>query len=120
MGTMYCVICRSTARYNRAIVDNETGESYGGLCSDCERRIFRQLTDGPIDDAECCSYCDQRAIVALPEHHIQLQTFADIEVESEGYPLTVDTPRLCELHSDRYLGEDLREAEPDLAVPHHE
>lgn len=117
---MYCVICSSSARYNRAIVNNETGESYGGICSACEHRIFTDLIDGPIDDADCCSYCERRALVALPEHYIQLETFDDIEIESDGYPLTVDTPRLCELHSDRFLGRDLHEPEQKLAAPNQE
>lgn len=104
---MNCLICDESAPYNRAVLATGDDEPVGGLCSKCERRIFdTQLHRIVTSNEETCLRCSDPGWFLLPEHHIELEYVAGIEVESEGYPIEDSTPRLCHQHAEALLGLD--------------
>jgi len=102
---MNCLSCGLEAGFTRLIVNVDTAEKEGSLCSNCESKLSR-LTLGEYsaesDGSHSCLECDADATFALPEMHLALDE-DDGEQFSYEYEIETDTPHLCTTHLEALL-----------------
>jgi hypothetical protein len=108
---MHCVSCGAASRYNRAVQHTERG-LVGTLCGDCEGRVFGEgLNATSHTAAGTCHLCEERPVVALPEHQLYVDGREDLDLG--GYFLSSGTPMLCQAHAPPGVAEAAQSPEPD-------
>ena len=102
---MKCLSCGLEAGFTRLVVNVETAEKEGSLCSNCESklsRISRREHSADPDDTHACLECDANATFALPEMNLALDE-DDGEQFSYEFEIETDTPHLCTSHLEALL-----------------
>lgn len=109
---MKCLSCGLEAGFSRLLVELDSEEAVGSLCSNCESKLsrFGDRTSGDTRP-DGCTDCGRGASFALPEMRLSVDSDSDGQQFAYEYELTADTPRLCTLHFEQLLQQP-RRADP--------
>jgi hypothetical protein len=97
------------SRYNRVLVERESGTEVGGLCIECEEHRLGDRLDWGIraeTEPDRCVLCPGDASVRVPEWDPEMEESPDGTVEWNEYRVTDTTPALCEEHVEEIVDGD--------------
>ena len=103
---MECISCGSDEVFNRAIINQLSGEGIGFYCEDCESKEFGGLLDNEKWHQENgCAFCENSGKYKLPKLDCVIErdngSIRVIEYQRYEYKIT-----LCSDHTETVLGDE--------------
>ncbi len=96
---MGCVVCGSPAGYNRAVVDTVFDDEIGGLCLQCEQRVFDpSLVPDREASPGACWVCRRDGFYAFPQWKPYSQQDGSEVLCNVDFKIDQETLRLCDEH----------------------
>jgi|AntRauTorcE11898_2_1112593.scaffolds.fasta_scaffold73794_1 hypothetical protein len=89
---MECAKCR-TSGFNRVIIDVQSGDILGGLCTNCDGSEIPVRSQQDPEGGSTCVHCPQSGDIAIPILECEIDYKGELLIE---YDLDRGTPRFCE------------------------